>query len=271
MLPYIYYPGCTLKDKAKVMEDTAILSAKLLDIEMHELKEWQCCGAVFPLSEDEIITLLSPARTLAAAGEDPVVTLCSACHHVLKRTRHRLANDLSARQKVSDYLEVDESSFNKSRVLHFLELLKDDYGFDNLADKIKKPLTGKKVASYYGCMLLRPASAMQFDDPENPTVMEDFFRVLGADPVISPYRTECCGGYLSVTNRDVAADTALQIVNGARRAGAEIIATACPMCVYNLQKVCREKGQTEDLKIVYFTELLAEALGANVHSEVKAL
>ena len=269
-MPYIYYPGCTLKDKAKQMEDTALLSAKLLDIKMQELSEWQCCGAVFPLSEDEIITLLSPARTLVAAGEDTLVTLCSACHHVLKRTRYRLVNDLSARQKVSDYLEVEEKAFEKSRVLHFLELLKDDYGFSELAEKIKKPLNGKKVASYYGCMLLRPADVMQFDNPENPTIMEDFFKTLGADPIISPYRTECCGGYLSVTNKEVASDTALQVVAGAHRAGAEIIATACPMCVYNLQKYCSEKAGYEELKIVYFTELLAEALGAGLYSEVNA-
>lgn len=263
---YRYYPGCTLKGKAKVMEETALVSAGLLGLQLTEIEEWQCCGAVFPLSEDELITLLSPARTIISAGKEPLVSLCAACHHVLKRTQDRLQNDTDTLQKINSYLETEYAG--ESRVLHFLELLKEDVGFDRLAEKIKKPLTGRKVAAYYGCLLLRPATVMQFDDPENPQIMEDFIRALGAEPVIYPYRNECCGGYLSITDKQVGKDTAQRVCASASRAGADVIATACPLCVYNLQKACEQDKKFNKTEVVYFTELLAEALGAEVSAEV---
>lgn len=263
---YRYYPGCTLKGKAVVMEETALASAEKLGLQLSELEEWQCCGAVFPLSEDEIITLLSPARTIAAAEGEPLVTLCSACHHVLRRTQDRLQNDKDALGKINNFLEMEYTG--ESRVMHFLELLKEDVGFHRLAEKVTNPLKGRKVAAYYGCLLLRPAAAMQFDDPENPRIMEDFIRALGAEPVMYPYRTECCGGYLSVTDKNVADDTTKRVCASASRAGARIIATACPLCVYNLKKVCEQENTSERTEVVYFTELLAEALGVERAAEV---
>ena len=255
---YRYFPGCTLKGQAKSMEDTAMAAAAALGIELIELDEWQCCGAVYPLYEDELISLLSPVRTLAAAAGEPLVSLCSACHHVLKRAQELMQRNQDARHKVTDFLEVEYSG--EGRVLHFLEVLRDDLGFDKLAEMIKKPLEGRKVAAYYGCLLLRPSKVMQFDDPENPTIMEDLLKTLGAEVVKSPYRTECCGAYLSVTEEGVASDTVARIIDSARQAGAEALITACPLCRYNLENCSREDGK-EPIKVYYFSELLAEAMG----------
>ncbi|MFO7951619.1 MAG: CoB--CoM heterodisulfide reductase iron-sulfur subunit B family protein [Bacillota bacterium] len=260
---YRYFPGCTLKGQAKSMEDTTLAAAEELGIELVELDEWQCCGAVYPLYEDELITLLSPVRTLAAAEGEPLVSLCAACHHVLKRSQEFMQRSEDARNKVTDFLEVEYSG--EGRVLHFLEVLRDDFGFDNLAEKIKKPLEGRKLAAYYGCLLLRPADAMQFDDPENPSIMEDFLRALGGEVVKSPYRTECCGAYLSVTETGVAEDTVQRILDSAQKAGAEALITACPLCRYNLENCAKESGK-EPLKIYYFSELLAEALDLPVET-----
>ena len=255
---YRYFPGCTLKGQAKNMENTTMAAAAALGIELVELEEWQCCGAVYPLYEDELITLLSPVRTLAAAQGEPLVSLCAACHHVLKRAQELMQRNEEARRKVTDYLEVHDSG--EGRVLHFLEVLRDDLGFDKLKEMIKKPLTGRKMAAYYGCLLLRPSKVMQFDDPENPTIMEDLLHALGADVVKSPYRTECCGAYLSVTEEAVARDTVSKIVTSARSAGAEALITACPLCRYNLENCAADEGK-EPVKVYYFSELLAEALG----------
>jgi heterodisulfide reductase subunit B len=240
------------------MENTTMVAAKALGIELVELDEWQCCGAVYPLYEDELISLLSPVRTLAAAKGEPLVSLCAACHHVLKRAQELMQRNEDARRKVTDYLEVDYSG--EGRVLHFLEVLRDDLGFDKLAEMIKKPLTGRKVAAYYGCLLLRPSKVMQFDNPENPTIMEDLLKALGADVVKSPYRTECCGAYLSVTEEGVARDTVDRIIDSARSVGAEALITACPLCRYNLENCAAEDGK-EPIKVYYFSELLAEAMG----------
>jgi len=260
---YRYFPGCTLKGQAKNMEDTTMAAAEALGIELEELSEWQCCGAVFPLYEDELISLLSPVRTLAAAEGEPLVSLCAACHHVLKRAQELMKRSEDARTKVTDFLEVEYSG--EGRVLHFLEVLRDDLGFDKLAEMVKKPLEGRKAAAYYGCLLLRPSKVMQFDDPENPSIMEDMLKALGADVVKSPYRTECCGAYLSVTEEGVAADTVDRILESARNAGAELLITACPLCRYNLENCARSDGR-EPIKVYYFSELLAEAMGLSVET-----
>ena len=260
---YRYFPGCTLKGQAKNMEDTTMAAAEALGIELVELPEWQCCGAVYPLYEDELISLLSPVRTLAAAEGEPLVSLCAACHHVLKRAQELMSRSEDARTKVTDFLEVEYSG--EGRVLHFLEVLRDDLGFDKLAEMVKKPLEGRKAAAYYGCLLLRPSKVMQFDDPENPSIMEDLLKALGADVVKSPYRTECCGAYLSVTEEGVAADTVDRILDSARSAGAEVLITACPLCRYNLENCARDDGK-KPLKVYYFSELLAEAMGLTVET-----
>lgn len=253
---YRYFPGCTLKGQAKSMEDTTLAAASALGIELEELPQWQCCGAVFPLYEDELVTLLSPVRTLAAAEGEPLVSLCSACHHVLKRAQEVMRRNEDAREKVTDFLEVEYTG--AGRVLHFLEVLRDDFGFDALKEKVVKPLEGRKVAAYYGCLLLRPDKVMQFDDPENPSIMEDYLRALGAEVVQTPYRTECCGAYLSVTEGKVAESAVDAILKGARQAGAEAIITACPLCRYNLENCAVE---SEKIPVYYFSELLPEALG----------
>ncbi len=258
---YRYFPGCTLKTQAKNMEDTALAAASALGIQLEELPEWQCCGAVFPLSDDELITLLSPVRTLAATGGEPLVSLCAACHHVLKRAQETIQRNPDIRSKVTDFLEVDYSG--EGRVMHFLEVLRDDLGFDRLSAQVSHPLTGRKLAAYYGCLLLRPGKVMQFDDPENPAIMEDLIRSLGAEAVITPYRTECCGAYLSITEKNVAASTAQKVIRSARRAGAEALITACPLCRYNLESL-----PDQTMPIYYFSELLAEALGAVEPKEV---
>ena len=127
--------------------------------------------------------------------------------------------------------------------------------FDKLKEKVVNPLTGKKIGAYYGCLLLRPNGVMKMDDPENPTIMEDFIKALGATPIVYAKRNECCGGYISAESPETAKKNSNAIINNAKAAGAEMIITACPLCKYNLIK------SGADIPVVYFTELLAEALG----------
>lgn len=260
-MKYSYYPGCTLKTKAQDLEKFALDSAKILGIEMEEQEEWQCCGAVYPLAADEIATRLSAVRSLAAAQQkgEKLVTLCAACHHVIKRVNDDMKTEAEISQKVNNYLQLEEEYHGEGEVLHYLEVLRDEIGFDKLAGVVKKPLTGRKIAAYYGCLLLRPSEIMQFDDPQNPSILEDFLTALGATPVKYPYRTECCGGYLAVSNQEAVTEMTSHIIQSAASYEAGEIVTACPLCKYNLEKnTLKEKKQ---LSISYFTELLAEALG----------
>ena len=252
-----YYPGCTLRTKAKQLDLYARKSAEALGITMEEIENWQCCGGVFSTAKDEIATKLSSVRALAEAAkkEQILVTVCSACHNVIKQTNHAMQNDADFAMHVNRYM-APESYDGSARVLHYLEMLRDVVGFDTLKEKVVNPLSGKKLAAYYGCLLLRPGQTMQMDDVENPTILEDFIRALGAEPVIYAQRNECCGGYVAMEDPASAQKKSKKVLDSAASHGAELIVTACPLCRYNLEK----NGESE-LPVVYFTELLAEALG----------
>lgn len=256
-MTYSYFPGCTLKTRAKDLDHWGRESMKALGIELAELPEWQCCGAVCPIARDEIALRLSSVRALAAARDlnQPLVTLCSACHHVIKRVNGDMKHDETIRDRANTYLKLEHLYAGEAEVLHYLEVLRDRVGFDQLKQAVKKPLTGRKIGAYYGCLLLRPSMELNFDDPENPTIIEDFLRAIGAEPVVYAQRNECCGGYVTMENRDFAKKRVAAIEENAAALGAEALVTACPLCMYNL----RENGN--GMPVYYFTELLAEALG----------
>ncbi len=252
-----YFPGCTLKNKAKDLDLYAYKSAKALGVTLEEIENWQCCGGVFTTAKNEVATKLSSVRALkeAASKEQPLVTVCSACHNVIKQTNHAIQNDKEFSDKVNRYMAEDGGYAGEVQVYHYLEMLRDLVGFDALREKVVNPLAGKKIAAYYGCLLLRPNSVMKMDDPENPTIMEDFIKALGAEPVIYAKRNECCGGYVSVESPSLAKKNSNAVVQNAVSQGAEMIITACPLCKYNLVK------NGSEIPVVYFTELLAQALG----------
>ena len=166
-MTYSYFPGCTLKTNGKDLDIWGRASAEALGFTLEELPDWQCCGAVYPMAKDEIATKLSSVRALIAAGEkgQPLVTLCSACHHVIKRVNNDLRTDETIRDKVARYLKLETPYAGETDVLHYLEVLRDKIGFDKLKEKVVNPLTGRKIGAYYGCMLLCPASEMGFDNP----------------------------------------------------------------------------------------------------------
>lgn len=257
-MKYSYYPGCTLRTKAKDLDAYARASAKALGFELEEIENWQCCGGVYPLGSDEIATKLSSVRALNEAKEkgQDLVTLCSACHHVIKRVNDDMRNVEDIRTRANNYMQLDEPYAGETNVLHYLEVLRDRVGFDELKKKVVNPLKGRKIGAYYGCLLLRPSTVLAFDDPENPQIIEDFIRAIGAEPVVYPYRNECCGGYISLKEKERRGRMSCNIVDSAAGAGAEMLITACPLCMYNLNKSGSGK-----IPVYYFTELLAEALG----------
>ena len=258
MIKYSYYPGCTLRTKAKELDRYARECAKVLGFELEEIENWQCCGGVYPLGSDEIASKLSSVRALNEAKEkgQELVTLCSACHHVIKRVNDDMKNVEDIQTRANNYMKLEEPYKGETNVLHFLEVLRDRVGFDEIKKAVVNPLTGKKIGAYYGCLLLRPGSIMNFDDAENPTIIEDFIRAIGAEPVTYPYRNECCGGYISLKEKDMAKNMCDRIKESAAGFGAQMLITACPLCMYNLNK----SSETE-LPVYYFTELLAQALG----------
>ena len=258
METFTYYPGCTLRTKAKDLDTYARVSAEALGIKLEEPADWQCCGGAYTTAKDEIATKLSAVRVLNSAkeAETPLITVCSACHNVIKQTEYDISRDEEMASKVNNYLGLSEPYTGGTKVYHYLEMLRDVVGFDKLKEKVVNPFTGRKIAAYYGCLLLRPAKALAMDDPENPTIIEDFIRAIGGTPVIYAQRNECCGGYITMEDKAQAQKRSGAVMESAKDMGAEMVITACPLCLYNLRK-----NSGSDLPVYYFTELLAEALG----------
>ena len=260
-----YYPGCTLNTVAKAFDLSAKESARALDFEMAELTEWNCCGATFPMTPDNIMGLTAPAKVIVNARKagDCVTTLCSVCYNVLKRTNKVLKDDREKCKTVTEFIE--EEYDGGLQVLHYLEILRDRVGFDKVKETVTRPLTGLKIASYYGCMLLRPFEDMGIDNHESPTVMEDLVTSLGAKAVDFPNKIECCGAHLAMSNEGVVEKLSASVIDSAVSEGAELIVTSCPLCQYNLEKTQEKQAASKPgyrpVPIVYFTQLLGLALG----------
>ncbi len=252
-----YFPGCTLKNKARDLDLYARKSAEVLGVTLEEIEEWQCCGGVFTTVKNEAGNKLSSVRALKYAKDkgQALVSVCSACHNVLKQTNHEMQSDEAFAAKVNRYMGADGGYDGSAEVIHYLELLRDVIGFDKVAQKVVNPLAGQRIAAYYGCLLLRPSSVMRMDDPENPSIMEDLIRAMGGEPVVYANRNECCGGYVALESPELAKKRSLAVSENATACGADVIVTACPLCKYNLVK------NGSEIPVVYFTELLAEALG----------
>ena len=252
-----YYPGCTLKTKAKTLDITARKCAEVLGVEMEEIENWQCCGAVYKSGTDEIATKLSAVRALEYAKRNggKLLTLCSACHNVIKRANNDMKENGDICFRANNYCKFEEPYKGETEVLHYLEMLKTVVGFDKIKAAVKNPLK-RKIGAYYGCLLLRPSGVMAFDNPENPTIIEEFISAIGGIPVSYPFRNECCGAYVGLKNKELPKKQSEKILASAKEKGAEEVITACPLCLYNLQV-----NGGDILPVKYFTELLAEALG----------
>lgn len=258
-----YFPGCTLSTQAKNYDRSGRAVAAALGVDLVELPEWQCCGATFPLMVDDSMALIAPTRVLYQAQQvgERVVALCAICFHVLRRSQALLERDPEMLDRINWFTEQEYSGV---QVVHFLEVLRDDVGWESLAEQAVRPLAGLRVAPYYGCLLLRPYEEIGLDNPEAPVILHDLLRALGAEVVDFPFSIECCGSYLTVKEPRVSETLSKEIVASAREHGAQVIVTACPLCQFNLDYPQRETeaGLTGDeVPVLYFTQLMTMALG----------
>ena len=254
-----YYPGCTLKTKAKHLEDSALASLTALGVEVSELPRWNCCGAVHSLADDDLIHHVAPVRDLVRAmdeGSGRLVTLCSMCYNTLARANLLMRNDEVKRKTINDFMTEESDYHGEVEVEHLLTFLRDAVGWDNLRSKIKAPLGGMKIASYYGCTLVRPKDVAI--EPAAGRVMNEFVEALGAEAVDFAASTTCCGSYQVLAHPDAVADVVGRIIESATGAGADALILSCPLCEYNLVK---NQKTGRKLPVFYFSQLLAMALG----------
>ncbi|MCK4843502.1 MAG: CoB--CoM heterodisulfide reductase iron-sulfur subunit B family protein [Dehalococcoidia bacterium] len=262
-----YYPGCTLKTKAKNLEEPAIASLEVLGFKLEEIARWNCCGAVHSLADDDLIHQVAPVRNLIRAreqGKNELVTLCSFCFNTLKRANLLMKANAEKRNTINSFMDEEINYSGEVRVVHLLEVLRDEIGWEALAQKVKFPLRGLKVATYYGCTLLRPRE-VAIDSVENPIILHELVDALGATPVDFPESTRCCGSYQIISDPGTISAYAWNILSSALSHGAEALVLSCPLCDYDLgqgqKELVKRRDEFKGMPLFYFTQLLALALG----------
>ena len=270
-MKYTYYPGCSLRGTGRAYEESLLAVFRALDIEVEELDDWNCCGATTYLSVDELTSYALAARNLALAERQhrDVIAPCAACYLVLNKTQRYMHDYPDIKLVVTRALAaIGLTCEDHVRVRHPLDILLHEVGLKAIAEKVKTPLKGLKVAPYYGCQIVRPYAT--FDDQHNPTSMDRLLEACGAKIVYYPLKTRCCGGSQKGTLPEIGLDLIRYLLSEAQKNGAEVIATVCPLCQFNLE--CFQKEAVNhppiSMPVLYFTQLMALALGASAKTIV---
>lgn len=255
---YSYYPGCSLHATGKEFHQSTETVFAALGAPLHELDNWNCCGASSAHAVSPALTLALPARNLALAqrtGRD-VVMPCAACFNRHRAADVALRTDAARRAQLERAVGFTYDGAVQVRAL--LDVVINDIGLERVRALVTHPLEGLRVVAYYGCLLVRPPEVTAFDDPEHPVTMDRILEALGADARPYAYATECCGGALSLTAPKSAARMVDRLVGYAREAGAAAMAVSCPLCQINLEM--RQSGK-DKMPIFYITELMGLAFG----------
>ncbi len=265
-MKYAFYPGCSLESTAWDFDRSTRAICKALGIELVDIPAWVCCGSTPAHSSNASLAVALPVFNLQKAqamGCDGVLTACASCYARLRTANHKVKTDPEERARAE---RITEKGYDGSvPVLHILDVLVNHLGVSAINEKIQTALEGLRVASYYGCLLSRPPEVVAFDDPEHPTCMDDIVTAAGAEAIDWPFKTECCGASLSISNSDVVERLGHRLLSMARKAGAECIVVACPLCQVNLdlrqEDARKAHGDMPETPILYITQLLGLALG----------
>jgi heterodisulfide reductase subunit B len=264
-MKYAYFPGCSLESTAWDFDRSTRAVCRALGIELEEIPEWVCCGSTPAHATNPALAISLPVLNLQKARtmDRPVLTACASCYARLRTANHKVNTQPAERAKAE---RITGRAYDGGvEVFHVLDVLVNRFGVDKIRKAVSRPLKGLKVACYYGCLLTRPPEIVAFDNPEHPTCMENLLAAAGAEPVEWPYKTECCGASLSISNAAVVGRLGHKLLSMARQAGAECIAVACPLCQVNLDlrqsDAAKAHGELPPTPAMYVTQLLGLALG----------
>lgn len=252
-----YYPGCSLHATGKEYDQSMKAVSRALNIELKEVDDWSCCGASSAHSTNFDLSIALSARNLILAEKDAmdVMVPCAACFNRFKTAEHHLKDDKDLKAKIEGV--VGSKYLGGISIRNPIDILYNDIGIDTLTKKVVKPLTGLKPVSYYGCLLLRPPEICQFENYENPFMMDKIMAAMGADVKNWSYKTDCCGGSLAISKTAIVVDMCDKLMKAAHEADANCVATACPLCMANLDM---RPSEGKKLPVFYFTELIALAM-----------
>lgn len=265
-MKYAFFPGCSLNSTARDFDASTRAICRALGIEIQEIPDWVCCGSTPAHSSNASLAIALPVMNLQKAqamGCEGVLVACASCYARLRTANHKVQSDPAERERVERITEKPYAG--EVPVRHILDVLVNHLGVDAVREKVTRTLGGLKVASYYGCLLSRPPEVVAFDDHEHPTCMDNIVAALGGTPVDWPYKTECCGASLSISNPQVVGRLGYRLLEMAQRGGAQCIAVACPLCQLNLDlrqaDAVKAHGELREMPVLYITQLLGIALG----------
>ncbi len=265
---YAYYPGCSITKNAAAYGVSTEAIVRTLDIDLHEITDWNCCGASEYFSINQLPAYALVARNLAIAADEggtDLVAPCSMCYVNLYKTDKNMAAYPELGEKVNEALGAGQLAYDagEMKVRHLLDIVVNDAGYDAVAENVKKPLYNLRLAPYYGCLIVRPDTG--FDDVEYPTTMDKLMEILGATVVDFPLKAECCGGHMTQISDQVALELIRRLLHNAAEYEADAIVTVCPMCQLNLDAyqndVNKRFGTNYNIPILYFTQMMGLAFG----------
>jgi heterodisulfide reductase subunit B2 len=256
-----YFPGCSAHGTAEEFDHSVKLLMHKFEVELQDIPDWNCCGASSAHYLNEELSIALPARNLQNAkplGNDIIAIPCASCYSRMKNAAVHLSSEETNK-------EGDNKSNTLPKIESILQYIFDEVGIETIKPMVVRPLSGLKVACYYGCLLTRPTAVTDFDSPEYPVSMDKIITALGAEAVDYDFKTECCGASYSIAATDVVYELTGKIINNALEAGANVIAVACPLCQSNLdmrQKVSGKLMHKEfNIPVVYFTQLMGLSFG----------
>jgi len=266
MSEYTYYSGCSMKTSGRHYDESIRPVFKELGMELNEMDDWNCCGATATMSVDDVKAAAINGRNLAIAekeGKD-IIAPCAACYLSLKKAKNLLDENSETAAMVLEKMKGVGLEYTGSvDVKHPIEVLVNEIGLDTVRAKVQRPLSGFKVACYYGCQVVRPFT--EFDDPDYPVSMDNLMRALGAEPVEYSAKTRCCGGALAANLDEVGAKLNHILIKEALRKGADAIVTLCPLCLFNLEimqaKISKIYKEDSSIPILFFSQLMGLAFG----------
>jgi heterodisulfide reductase subunit B len=264
---YAYYPGCSMEATGAPVEKAIHAIAKPLEIELLELEDWTCCGSSPFSGVDKVKAMAITARVLAQAEKTglDLVTPCSSCFTILREANTLMKENHKLGWQVHEALHNVGLQYNGTvNVRHIVEVIYNDVGLEALAAKVKRPLTGMKVACYHGCQQVRPEYG--YDDREYPDWLDQMAKALGAEPVEFPLKARCCGSSLVISETDMALDLIHRLLQNAQDNGAQaVVSTTCPLCHTALdayQPAVNSKYKTHyNLPVLALPQAIAVALG----------
>ncbi len=268
-MKFALFTGCVSKGATRELMVSTMKTAEALGIDFVEMKSAACCGAGVVSEQSPILADALNARSLAIAEEQnlDMVTICSTCQGILKKSECKLDSDEEYKEKVNYVLKEGGHQYTggKIKLKHFANILATPEGLEMLKSKVVRPLEGLKVAAFYGCYVLRPSEQSEYDDPDNPTGMEDIFEALGATPVYYESRVKCCGFPIVMMNKKASHDMAGNALADAIQSGADVVVTGCPLCHLSLDSYQPEIDKLKQLgysvPILHLPQLVALALG----------